>query len=60
MDTAYMLNLKNNDTNELIYKIEIDAQSQRTNVLFAPYWGKGRGRRIREFGISRGKVVYTE
>ena len=29
---TYMWNLKKNDTNELIYKIEIDSQTQKTNL----------------------------
>ena len=35
-----MWNLKKNDTNELIYKTEIDSQTQKTN-LWLP---KGKGR----------------
>ena len=31
-DTAYMRNLKKNDTNEVIYKTEIDSQTQKTNL----------------------------
>ena len=37
-DSTYMQNLKN-DTNELIYKTEIDSQTQKTN-LWLP---KGKG-----------------
>ena len=29
---TYMWNLKKNDTNELIYKTEIDSQTQKTNL----------------------------
>ena len=36
---VYMCNLKNNDTNELIYKRETDSQTQKTN-LWLP---KGKG-----------------
>ena len=38
---AYMWNLKKNDTNELIYKIETDSQTSKTN-LWLPK-GKGGG-----------------
>ena len=31
-DIPYMQNLKRNDTNELIYKIERDSQTERTNL----------------------------
>ena len=44
-----MWNLKN-DTNELIYKTEIDSQAQNTN-LWLPK-GKGDGRINEEFGIN--------
>ena len=36
---VYMCNVKNNDTNELIYKRETDSQTQKTN-LWLPN-GKG-------------------
>ena len=36
---VYMCNVKNNDTNELIYKRETDSQTQKTN-LWLP---KGKG-----------------
>ena len=36
-----MWNLKKNDTNELIYKIEIDTQMQNTNLwLPREKWGR--------------------
>ena len=31
-DIIYMWNLKTNDTNELIYKTEIDSETQKTNL----------------------------
>ena len=31
-DTPYTWNLKRNDTNELIYKIETGSQTQKTNL----------------------------
>ena len=36
---------KKNDTNELIYKTEIDSQTQKTNMVIKgdSGWGKGRG-----------------
>ena len=44
------------DTNELIYKTEIDSQTQRTD-LWLPRKGS-RGGKEWEFGISRGKLLY--
>ena len=44
-DIAYMWNLKKkekSDTNELIYKTEIDPQTQKTN-LWLPKGGRGKG-----------------
>ena len=40
-DITYMLNLKN-DTNELIYRIETDSQTQKTNLRLPK--GKDGGR----------------
>ena len=41
-DIAYMWNLQKNDTNELIYKTEIDPQTQKTNLELAKgKWGGG-------------------
>ena len=48
-DTTYMWNLKY-DTNELIYKTEIDSQTQKTN-LWSPK-GKGGEREIRSMGLT--------
>ena len=31
-DITYIWNLKKNDTNELIYKTEIDSKTQKTNL----------------------------
>ena len=44
-----MWNLKKNDTNELIYKIEIDSQTQKTNLWLSK--GKGGGMNL-EFEIT--------
>lgn len=38
-DIAYMWNLKKKDTNEIIYKIEVDRQK---TYLWLPKWGRGR------------------
>ena len=38
-----MWNLKKNDTNELIYKTEIDSQTQKTNLWLSKGKGKGMG-----------------
>ena len=52
-----MWTLKNNDTNELIYKTEIDPQTQKTN-LWLP---KGKGGGInQEFEINIYTLVYTK
>ena len=40
-DITYMWNLKN-DTNELIYKTEIDPQTQKTNLWLPKREGGGR------------------
>ena len=40
-DITYMWNLKKNDGNEIIYKTEIDPQTQKTNLWLSK--GKGRG-----------------
>ena len=49
-DIPYVQNLKINDTNELIYDIEADLQTQRIN-LWLPA-GKNGVETIREFGIN--------
>ena len=41
-DTIYMCNLKN-DTNELIDNIEIDSQTQKTNLWFPKEKGSSQG-----------------
>ena len=38
-DITYMYNVKKTDTNELIYKTEIDSQAQKTNLSLP----KGKG-----------------
>ena len=45
------------DTNELIYKKETDAQTQKTN-LWLPKGKGGEGGINQEFGISRYKLLY--
>ena len=57
-DTAYMWNLKKNDTNEIIYKTEIDSQKQKTN-LWLPK-GKGGGGVNWEFGIDIYTLLYLK
>ena len=49
-DITYMWNLKY-DTCELIYKTEIDSETQKTNS-WLPQGKKGRGINL-EFGINR-------
>ena len=49
-----MWNLKN-DTNEFIYKTEIDSQTQETDLRLQR--GKGRGGINKDFGISRYKLL---
>ena len=46
-----MWNLKKNGTNELIYKTEIDSQTQKKK-LWLPRGKEGRGRVNWEFGIN--------
>ena len=53
-----MWNLKYN-TNQHIYKTKTDSQIQRTD-LWLPRGRGGRGGKEREFGISRGKLLYIE
>ena len=53
-----MWNLKY-ETNELIYEIETDSQTQRTD-LWLPRGRWGRGGMDWEFAISRCKLLYTE
>ena len=43
-DTPYMWDLKRNDTNELIYKMETGSQTQKTNLPVAR--GKNEGKRL--------------
>ena len=53
---TYMLNLKN-DTNELIYKTEIDPQTQKTNLWLS----KGKGEGIsQEDRINRYTLLYIK
>ena len=52
-----MWNLKYN-TNELIYETETDSQIERTD-LWLPR-GNGVEEGWREFGTSRGKLLYIE
>ena len=42
-DIAYMWNLKNSITNELICKTEMDPQTQKTNFWFPKGKGSGEG-----------------
>ena len=51
----YMQNLKRNETNELIFRIETNLQTQRMN-LWLP-GGRMRGR-DREFGINMYTLLY--
>ena len=39
--TSLLYGVLKNDTNELIYKTEIDSQTQETN-LWLPKWGGGK------------------
>ena len=48
---------KKNDTNELIYKTEIDSQTQKTN-LWLPGARLGGGGIVREFGIDMYTLLY--
>ena len=41
-DITYMWNLFKNDTNELIYKMELDSQTKKTN-LWLPQGKGGEG-----------------
>ena len=52
-DMSYIWNLKN-DTNELIYKVEIDSQTQKTNFRLPK--GKGEGEEINQ---KVGVNIYT-
>ena len=52
-----MWNLKN-DTSELIYKTEIDSQTEKTN-LWLPKGKKGEGINW-EFGIDRYTLLYIK
>ena len=53
-----MWNLKY-DTNELIYKTEIDSQTQKTN-LWLPKRKGGGGRINSEFGINRYTLLFIK
>ena len=53
---TYMWNLKYN-TNEHIYKTEMDSQIQRTD-LWLPRGRRDGGGKDWEFGISRCKLLY--
>ena len=55
---AYMWNLKKNDTNELIYKTEIESQMQKTN-LWLP-GGKHGGGINWEIGIDIYTLLYIK
>ena len=44
---TYMWNLKKNDTNELIYKIEIDSQTYKTNLRLP----KGKAEKKDKLGV---------
>ena len=57
-DITYMWNLKH-DTNEPIYEIGTDSQTQRTD-LWLPWGREGGGGMNWEFGISRYKLLYIE
>ena len=46
---TYMWNLKKNDTSELIYKKEMDSQTQKTNLRLP----KGRGNRAGQIRSMR-------
>ena len=50
--------LKSTDTNEFIYKTEIDSQTLETN-LWLPK-GKARGEINEEFGINRYTILYVK
>ena len=41
--TSHMWNLKKNDTNELIYKTEIDSQTENKLVVTKGRKGEGEG-----------------
>ena len=57
-----MWNLKKkNDTNELIYKPEIDSQSYRMIEWTYGYWGDGRGKGMDwKFGIDMYTLLYLK
>ena len=57
-DSTYMQNLKN-DTNELIYKTEIDSQTQKTN-LWLPRGRESREETNWEFGADRYKLLHIK
>ena len=54
-DITYMWNLKK-DTNELIYKIEIDSQTQKTNLWLTK--GKRGEGKIRSLGLTYINIIY--
>ena len=53
-----MWNLKENDTNELIYKTEIDPQTKKTN--FQSPKGKRGGGINQEFGVNVYTLLYIK
>ena len=57
-DITYMWNLKKNYTNKLIYKTEIDSQTQKTNLQLPKV--KGEGGINQEFGINRYTLLYIK
>ena len=50
--TSYKQNLKGNDTNELIYKIETDSQT------YGCHWKRMGDRVVREFGTDMYTLLY--
>ena len=58
-DITYMWNLKKNDTNELIYKTEIDSPDIENKLMVTK--GERRWRGISsEFGINRHTLLYIK
>ena len=54
-----MWNLKKKDTNELIYRIESDSQTLKTNLWLPKGTGEGRGMNL-GFGIGIYSLSYME
>ena len=46
--------------NELIYKTEIDSQTQETNLWLPKGKGRGEGQTNFEFGINRYRLLYMK